>query len=60
MNTKQKVDSICLNTTPFITMQKSKSQGTIGNITIDFNKTFNWLQRKMWKIYFGVEIKNLK
>lgn len=60
MQIEQKVDSICLNTTPFITIQKPKSRGIIGNITIDFNKKFNWLQRKMWKVCFGLAITNLK
>lgn len=60
MQIEQKVDNICLNTTPFITIQKPKSRGIIGNITISFNKKFNWLQRKMWKVYFGLEITNLK
>lgn len=60
MELKQRVDSICLDTTLFLTIQKPKSRGTIGNITIDFNKKFNWLQRKMWKLCFGLEITNLK
>lgn len=60
MQIEQKVDSISWNMTPFITIQKPKSRGIIGNITINFNKTFNWLQRKMWKVCFGIEITNLE
>lgn len=60
MNIEQTVDSIWLNITPSITMQKPKAEGIIGNITIYFPNTFNWLQRKMWKMCFGLDISNIK
>ena len=41
-------------------LPRAKSQGQIGNITVNFSKTFNWLQRKMWKICCGVDIKNIE
>lgn len=38
-----------------------KSQGKFGgNTIIYFTKSFNWFQRFMWKVCFGLEIKNLK
>lgn len=37
---------------------KIKSQITIGNIHIENTKHFNWLQKKMWKILLGAEIKD--
>ena len=37
-----------------------KSQGKLGNLYINFTRTFNWFQRFMWKVCFGIEIKNLK
>lgn len=40
--------------------EKYKSQGEIGNITIGFTKRFNWFQRFMWKVCFGLKIKNIK
>ena len=32
----------------------------IGNMKIKNTKKFNWLQRKMFKIFFGIEINNLE
>lgn len=32
----------------------------IGNIKIYNIKKFNWLQRKMFKIFFGIKINNLE
>lgn len=37
-----------------------KSKIIIGNLTIFNTKKFNWLQRKMFKIFFGIEINNLE
>jgi hypothetical protein len=31
-----------------------------GNLTIMNTKHFNWLQKKMWKIFFGFDIKDVK
>lgn len=56
MNIEAKVDSAQCN----FKQEKPKAQGIIGNITIYFPKTFNWLQRKMWKVCFGLEITNIK
>ena len=30
-----------------------------GNVTIQSNKTFNWFQKRMWKMFFGIEIENI-
>lgn len=32
----------------------------IGNMKIRNTKKFNWLQRKMFKLMFGIEIENIK
>lgn len=32
----------------------------IGNMKIRNTKKFNWFQRKMFKIFFGIEINNLE
>lgn len=56
MNIEQKIDATKLNLKP----ENPKSKTIIGNITIYFPKTFNWLQRKMWKVCFGLEIINLE
>ena len=37
-----------------------KSKMTIGSLIIFNTKKFNWLQRKMFKIFFGIEINNLE
>lgn len=40
---------------------KYKAQGNFGGSTIIyFTKTFNCFQRFMWKVCFGLEIRNLK
>lgn len=54
MEIKQKINDFTIKE------PKPKSKGVIGNITICYNKQFNWLQRKMWKICFGVDITNLE
>lgn len=42
-------------------LPKYKAQGNFGgNTIIYFTKTFNWFQRFMWKVCFGLEIENLK
>ena len=56
----QKICEIKYESNPFIYEQTAKSEGKIGNITIIFAKSFNCLQRFMWKTCFGIEIKNLK
>lgn len=56
MPIEQKIDELGFA----IKQEKTKSQGIIGNFIIYFPRTFNWLQRKMWKICFGLEITNLK
>lgn len=38
----------------------NKSLLEIGNIKIYNTKKFNWLQRKMFKIFFGIKINNLE
>ena len=38
----------------------NKSLLEIGNIKIYNIKKFNWLQRKMFKIFFGIKINNLE
>ena len=58
MEINQKVCKLNIDS-PYLKQEKPKSQGVIGNITINFTKTFNWLQRKMWKMFFGLEIENL-
>lgn len=56
----QKIDKVEYDYNPFIYEQTARSEGKIGNITIQFTKSFNWFQRFMWKACFGLEIKNLK
>lgn len=38
----------------------NKSILEIGNIKIYNIKKFNWLQRKMFKVFFGIKINNLE
>ena len=56
----QKICEVKYECNPFTHEQIAKSEGKIGNITIIFTKSFNWIQRFMWKVCFGLEIKNLK
>lgn len=37
-----------------------KSKLIIGNITIRFTKKFNWFNRFMLKLIFGLNVKNIK
>ena len=37
-----------------------KSEMIIGSMTIRFEKRFNWLNRLMFKLFFGLNIKNIK
>ena len=37
-----------------------KSHLKIGNMIFHNTKHFNWLERKMWKLFFGFEIENIK
>ncbi len=39
--------------------EKYKSELIIGNITINNIKHFNWLQKLMFKIFFGIKIKDI-
>ena len=56
----QKICEVKYECNPFIHEQIAKSEGKIGNITIIFTKSFSCFQRFMWKVCFGLEIKNLK
>lgn len=58
MEIEQKINGFNLNYT--IEETNSKAKGVIGNIEIYFDKKFSWLQRKMWKTCFGLEITNLE
>lgn len=57
---EQEIIKIENNVNPFLNKEEPKSKGVISNIEIYFNKKFSWLQHKMWKICFGLEITNLK
>lgn len=39
---------------------ETKSLLRVGNMVIHNVKHFNWIQRKMWKIFFGFEIENVE
>lgn len=39
--------------------EKYQSSMEIGNITINNIKRFNWLQKKIYKLLLGIEIKDL-
>lgn len=41
-------------------VNKYKSSMVIGNITINNVKKFNWLQKLMFKIFFGIKIEDIK
>ena len=43
-----------------IGLPKIKSHFKIGNVIIHNTNLFNWFHRMMWKLFFGVEIENLK
>lgn len=43
-----------------IGLPEIKSYLQTGNLTIMNTKHFNWLQKKMWKIFFGFDIKDVK
>ena len=43
-----------------IGMPKTKSHLKIGNLIIHNTHRFNWLERKMWKLLLGFEIKNVE
>lgn len=40
--------------------RKYKSTMVIGNFTINNIKHFNWLQKLMFKIFFGIKIEDIK
>lgn len=37
-----------------------KSEIIVGNLTIRLTKRFNWLNRLMFKVFFGLKITNIK
>lgn len=37
-----------------------KSEMVVGRIKIRFEQRFNWLNRLMFKIFFGIKITNIK
>lgn len=39
---------------------KTKSHLKVGNMVIHNTRRFNWFERKMWKLFFGFEIENVK
>lgn len=41
-------------------VKEYKSSMVIGNITINNVKKFNWLQKLMFKIFFGIKIEDIK
>ena len=42
-----------------LNVKEYKSSMIIGNITISNVKKFNWLQKMMFKIFFGIDIKDI-
>ncbi len=47
-------------TTTFIEHEKPKSKILVGNLTIMNTKHFNWLNKLMFKIFFGIKIEDYK
>ena len=43
-----------------LNIKKYKSKLLVGNITISNIKHFNWLQKLMFKIFFGIKIEDIK
>lgn len=43
----------------YFSIPEIKSEVNFFDIKIESAHSFNWLQRKMWKIFFGAEIKTL-
>ena len=41
-------------------LPKIKSHIKIGNLIFHNTHQFNWFHRKMWKLFFGFEIENIK
>lgn len=41
-------------------VKEYKSSMVIGNITINNIKKFNWLQKLMFKIFFGIKIEDIQ
>lgn len=56
----QKIEKFEYTNNLFINPIKAKSYGQIGNIKIEFTKKFNYLQRLMWRMCFGLNITNYK
>lgn len=60
MNIEQKICDLEYDDNFHLKRETIKARGTLGYIIINFSKSFNWLQRKMWKLCFGLEITNLE
>lgn len=43
-----------------ITISKPKSVMKCGNININNEHRFNWIQRKMWKLLLGFDVRNME
>lgn len=43
-----------------LNLKKYKSKMIIGNITISNVNHFNWLQKLMFKIFFGIKVEDIK
>jgi hypothetical protein len=41
-------------------LPKTKSHLKVGNLIIHNTHRFNWLERKMWKLFFGFDIENVE
>lgn len=56
------MDKIFIENTlnPFLDKPIYKSELIVGNITVRFTKHFNWFNRLMLKLVFGLNIKKLE
>ena len=41
-------------------LSKTKAHLKVGNLTIHNTHHFNWIERKMWKLLLGFDIKNVE
>ena len=53
-------DSIIIQVEESCYKKPPKSVLKLEGFNIYVRKKFNWIQRKFWKILFGIEIENLK
>lgn len=60
IETQQKIAKITTGDVVIRLNDNNKSMLEIGNIKVYNIKKFNWLQRKMFKVFFGIKINNLK